>query len=875
MLAAKHHEAGTSRDAHRGRGGRGQEKSNLPQARACGQGPSALAEGAQANNTIWSGLALAVQPKLWLSSSGDPDEREADRVADALLASSDLPSISRANPETQIARKCSACESGGGLCPACAGDQRIQRQQDGSTGKHVTADNFTARLTGGSALPRQERQFFETRMGRDLGDVRIHTGASAHASAQSIGARAYTLGNNIAFAQGEFAPDSERGRHLLAHELTHVVQQSGGNQSIQRAPGPRAAEIERSRTSPGRVTGTASPPFFSLYNFAINDSTLKTRHYDFLDEFAHLVYIGAITNVRLQGHADSTGDDDINGPLSNARAQSVESYLALLGVSVASSGGAAASSPVLSNSSEAGRSRNRRVDISFDLVGIPVPVPEPEDGDTERPPPEDTEPPPGFDWPDIEFPCFEHPIICGIIGVGVFCFFYPQICVRGIPWPGIPWPDIPWPDWPGGDGDEEPEPPEQEPEEPESELNCGDPGLPLTHVTYIPPSGDKGNRVVAEPLTRCEGNKHGSNAKRWDANWPHGWDCVRQRHQSHLWARAHLLHGPNLHGPGNERENIIIADKSINGKMSARVEQPAITRVNASETLWYEVTANHMTGDYPRPYFAASMGMRYGLLDPITRVRGPAIFDGTIDSDTHRVPPECDSTVVPPDDTTPPEPTPEDETPGPAQEEDNLPCDREALARGVDACVEEARQGAIDCTLGLLPFSGGWGGVGGSIEYLRCLRAMRQRLIECDRQVKEDTHCPDSPAPEPPAPEQRDDSFDSTLQICLRLLDSRVFHVASGRLDVVIDANWLTASGSAVGPDQCPTGNYHVSLEKVGLLFDSEIGTVHLPPGTPMRVTWSSLEPGDYYLKIWTNNMNPNCCLTGTISVSTARPTMA
>lgn len=81
---------------------------------------------------------------------------------------------------------------------------------------------------GGRALDPPTRQFMESRMGHDFSDVRVHTDAKAADSARSLNAQAYTVGNDIVFQGGAYAPDTEPGRHVLAHELTHVVQQRSG-----------------------------------------------------------------------------------------------------------------------------------------------------------------------------------------------------------------------------------------------------------------------------------------------------------------------------------------------------------------------------------------------------------------------------------------------------------------------------------------------------------------------------------------------------------------------------------------------------------------------------------------------------------------------
>lgn len=81
---------------------------------------------------------------------------------------------------------------------------------------------------GGRPLPRSERSFFEPRFGADFSNVRVHNNTRAARSARSVNARAFTLGHNVVFGPGEYSPNALEGRKLLAHELTHVLQQNGG-----------------------------------------------------------------------------------------------------------------------------------------------------------------------------------------------------------------------------------------------------------------------------------------------------------------------------------------------------------------------------------------------------------------------------------------------------------------------------------------------------------------------------------------------------------------------------------------------------------------------------------------------------------------------
>lgn len=101
------------------------------------------------------------------------------------------------------------------------------------------SNNIQSLKGGGQPLPQNQRTFFESRMGRDFGGVRIHTDNKAADTAQSVQAKAFTLGNNIVFNAGQYSPNNQEGKKLLAHELTHVIQQNGQKApQIQTAPQP-------------------------------------------------------------------------------------------------------------------------------------------------------------------------------------------------------------------------------------------------------------------------------------------------------------------------------------------------------------------------------------------------------------------------------------------------------------------------------------------------------------------------------------------------------------------------------------------------------------------------------------------------------------
>jgi len=168
--------------------------------------------------------AGVIQTKLAINELGDSYEQDADRTAE------------------QVMRAC-PCDGG---CPSCDKRQpgreheslQTKRIQAGDTGQIAAPPTVHEVLRSpGQPLDPITRAFMESRFGYDFSGVRLHSGAAAEQSARAVNANAYTVGHNIVFGAGQFAPGTRQGRQLIAHELTHVVQQNGGVAAIQRAPG--------------------------------------------------------------------------------------------------------------------------------------------------------------------------------------------------------------------------------------------------------------------------------------------------------------------------------------------------------------------------------------------------------------------------------------------------------------------------------------------------------------------------------------------------------------------------------------------------------------------------------------------------------------
>jgi hypothetical protein len=159
---------------------------------------------------------VTIQRKLSIGAVNDPLEHEADEVANQVM---------RMPGPDAIQRKCSDCE-----------DEEAQRkpltsfiQKKDTDSKKIASDSVHNQIqstkSSGNSIPGTTKTFMESRFGADFSGVRIHTGAYASKLSDELNAQAFTVGNDIYFNSGKFSPDSLAGKHLLAHELTHTIQQ--------------------------------------------------------------------------------------------------------------------------------------------------------------------------------------------------------------------------------------------------------------------------------------------------------------------------------------------------------------------------------------------------------------------------------------------------------------------------------------------------------------------------------------------------------------------------------------------------------------------------------------------------------------------------
>ncbi len=189
---------------------------------------------------------LPLQTKLRIGAPGDRYEQEADRMADQVIRMPEADVQRQENPkeEEKLIR---SKPLAGPITPLVQRQGSDQEEDQESILTKTTAgarsevtssirSDIHALQGGGRPLSRAERNFFEPRFGTDFSSVRVHNDSRAASAAQSINALAFTFGRDVVFGAGLYEPTTAKGRELLAHELTHVVQQRGTN-ILARAPG--------------------------------------------------------------------------------------------------------------------------------------------------------------------------------------------------------------------------------------------------------------------------------------------------------------------------------------------------------------------------------------------------------------------------------------------------------------------------------------------------------------------------------------------------------------------------------------------------------------------------------------------------------------
>lgn len=190
-----------------------------------------------------------IQPKLSIGAPDDIYEKEADAMADKVMRMPMPSQVNFLSTNNTFQRKCAHCEEE---------EKQLQKKGTG-TDSNVTAPPIVHDVlnsSAGKSLDAGTRAFMEPRFNYDFSSVKVHDNDLAAKSANSINALAYTSGNNVVFNSGQYNTSSDSGKRLLAHELTHVVQQEGMKSAIQKQDGEGTAS-----TGPVADTSTTVPDF--------------------------------------------------------------------------------------------------------------------------------------------------------------------------------------------------------------------------------------------------------------------------------------------------------------------------------------------------------------------------------------------------------------------------------------------------------------------------------------------------------------------------------------------------------------------------------------------------------------------------------------
>jgi hypothetical protein len=205
----------------------------------CGKTKNTLQRQASHQSAAGASFSLpgipVMQRKLTVGASSDPLEQEADRIAGQVLAAPSRPGISGAPP-------------------------RIQRYSGPSNGQMDAVPASVDRVLVNPGVPMEPalQQDMGQRFGYDFSRVRVHSSGDAEQSALEVNANAYTVGHNIVFSAGRYSPGTHEGRQLIAHELTHVVQQSQ-NPTTSKAPiasPSHPSEIEATQAASAALSST-------------------------------------------------------------------------------------------------------------------------------------------------------------------------------------------------------------------------------------------------------------------------------------------------------------------------------------------------------------------------------------------------------------------------------------------------------------------------------------------------------------------------------------------------------------------------------------------------------------------------------------------
>lgn len=242
---------------------------NKPQAKPAALDSESTSRNMQQNTDTELIDRFPIQLKLSVGAANDPLEHEADAMADKAMRM----------PETSFIQRKSGC--------SCSDfdDERvhlkplanqvtpfIQAKSDGTgTVNETVSGRIESSMGGGSTMQSDTKSFMESRFGTSFDGVKIHNNNESAQLNSSLNAKAFTVNNNIYFNSGQYQPETDSGKHLLAHELTHVIQQNGpaGSTSGKGKNAQRKMHIQRQQVPAASTFSVNQATYLGLVNRAL------------------------------------------------------------------------------------------------------------------------------------------------------------------------------------------------------------------------------------------------------------------------------------------------------------------------------------------------------------------------------------------------------------------------------------------------------------------------------------------------------------------------------------------------------------------------------------------------------------------------------
>ncbi len=257
-----------------------------------------------------------IQAKLAVNQPGDAYEHEADRVAQEVVSSPTPPAVQRKCA-------CGGAAGAGGECEECRKKKEglVQRKAASDSGP-ATAPPVVHNVLGsaGQPLDPTTRGFLEPRFGHSFGDVRVHTDEQAAEAAGSVNALAFTVGRDVVFGAGQYAPGTTEGRRLLAHELTHVVQQQGAGASLRRKEGN-----DGNQKQPGNKSATTKQTPNPATAAPLVPASVIPKGGENVDRVGIVNWDGEL-QVRLRSSPDTKADNVVTTLAFNTHVQVIKRF---------------------------------------------------------------------------------------------------------------------------------------------------------------------------------------------------------------------------------------------------------------------------------------------------------------------------------------------------------------------------------------------------------------------------------------------------------------------------------------------------------------------------------------------------------------------